>query len=299
MPRKLTQAEYEARIAFFGKATCLEPYQGATIRIKHKCLAHGEVHLAIPGDVGSGHGLRCCDLSISNQLAAKSRYDQRLGEIGLAIRIEEYHSRRKAILHCCLVHGTKFLQEPRRALEGRLPPCCPKLPRSPRRSATKTLGQSISVVPKGFYTYAFLRQDGSPYYIGKGKARRIWSRHGRAVPPPVDRNRILVLKQGLTEQEAFEHEIYMIAVFGRKDNGTGILRNLSDGGEGPSGTVVSEERRAKMSAAQVGRKHSAETKEKIRSANVGRVFSPETRRRMSISHTGQRPAPRTKIVLVQ
>jgi DNA invertase Pin-like site-specific DNA recombinase len=52
---------------------------------------------------------------------------------------------------------------------------------------------------------------------------------------PKDRNRVLILKRNLTEEEAFRHEIYMIAVFGRKDIGTGILGNKSDGGEGPSG----------------------------------------------------------------
>jgi hypothetical protein len=43
------------------------------------------------------------------------------------------------------------------------------------------------------------------------------------------------LKRNLTEEEAFKHEIYMIAIFGRKDNGTGILINLTNGGDGVPG----------------------------------------------------------------
>jgi|TARA_B100000073_G_scaffold310992_1_gene283759 hypothetical protein len=85
-----------------------------------------------------------------------------------------------------------------------------------------------------FYTYAYLRKgDRTPYYIGKGRGKRAYdSSHNVKVPD--DKDRIIFLKQNLTEEEAFNHEKYMIAVLGRKDLGTGILRNMSDGGEGHS-----------------------------------------------------------------
>ena len=85
-----------------------------------------------------------------------------------------------------------------------------------------------------YYTYAFLREDGTPYYIGKGKGNRLYDKKGRPcnLPP---KERIIKLKQNLTEEEAFKHEIYMISVFGRKDLRTGILHNKSDGGEGSKG----------------------------------------------------------------
>jgi hypothetical protein len=92
-----------------------------------------------------------------------------------------------------------------------------------------------------FYTYAYLREDGTPYYIGKGKDDRCFIKGKKeSVSPPKDKCRIIFLKQNLTEEEAFKHEIYMIAVFGRKDLGTGILRNLTDGGDGVSGYIPSE-----------------------------------------------------------
>lgn len=88
-----------------------------------------------------------------------------------------------------------------------------------------------------YYTYAYLREDGTPYYIGKGKDRRAYKKGKGETRPPRDKSRIVILKRNLTEEEAFKHEIYMIAVFGRIDLGTGILRNKTDGGDGASGMV--------------------------------------------------------------
>ena len=93
-----------------------------------------------------------------------------------------------------------------------------------------------------YYTYAYLREDRTPYYIGKGTGNRIYSTW-RINKPPKDKSRIIFLKQNLTEQEAFKHEIYMIAVFGRIDLGTGILHNRTDGGEGVSGYIFTETQR--------------------------------------------------------
>jgi len=84
-----------------------------------------------------------------------------------------------------------------------------------------------------YYTYAYLREAGSPYYIGKGKEKRLFYKYGKNCKPPKDRSRIIKLKQNLTEEEAFKHEIYMIAVFGKKCDGTGILMNIADGGNAP------------------------------------------------------------------
>ena len=101
-----------------------------------------------------------------------------------------------------------------------------------------------------YYTYAYLREDRTPYYIGKGKGNRAYRRRNKGINPPKDKSRILILKKNLTEEESFRHEIYMIAVFGRKDLGTGILHNKTDGGD--------------------GRKHPEEVKKKISQKQLGK-----------------------------
>ena len=122
-----------------------------------------------------------------------------------------------------------------------------------------------------YYTYAYLREDGTPYYIGKGKGNRIHSKSNRVFNPPPKERRIY-LKQNLTEEEAFKHEVYMISIFGRKDLKTGILHNKSNGGIG-GGTMK-------------GRKHSPETKERMRQTKLGKKHTLRERKNMSESHKG-------------
>jgi hypothetical protein len=98
-----------------------------------------------------------------------------------------------------------------------------------------------------YYVYAYLRKsDLTPYYIGKGKGKRLHEKH--LVSVPEDKSRIRILKDNLTEDVAHALEIMWIAFYGRKDNGTGILRNMTDGGEGSAGRVVSEESKKKQVA---------------------------------------------------
>jgi hypothetical protein len=118
-----------------------------------------------------------------------------------------------------------------------------------------------------YYTYAYLREDGTPYYVGKGKGNRAFSKNRKVAVPPKDR--ILFLKRNLTEEEAFRHEIYMIALYGRKDIGTGILWNFSDGGEGASGVVFSEKRKRQLSEARKGKKKPPRSEEHRQ--NLGRA----------------------------
>ncbi len=147
-----------------------------------------------------------------------------------------------------------------------------------------------------YYTYAYLREDGTPYYIGKGKGDR-WSqkeRHNVRVPP---KNRVIFLKKYVNEKEAIKHEIYMIAILGRKDLGTGILMNKTDGGEGCSGYKHSEESKKKISKANSGKKWSEEAKKKFSEKCKGRKSTPmsnETKNKLSLKRKG---VPRPQYVI--
>jgi hypothetical protein len=101
------------------------------------------------------------------------------------------------------------------------------------------------VNPNRFYTYAYLREDRTPYYIGKGTGNRAYSQLNHNVSVP-SKDKVLILKSKLSNEDANKHEKYMISVLGRKNNNTGILRNLTDGGEGVSGFKHTEENKKKM-----------------------------------------------------
>jgi hypothetical protein len=122
-----------------------------------------------------------------------------------------------------------------------------------------------------YYTYAWLRTDGTPYYVGKGHGKRAWTFRRKGVNRPRDASRILILKNNLCEEDAFKHEVYMIFVLGRKDLGTGILHNRTDGGEGLSGFIYSDELR------------------KLRSEQFkSQGFSEKHRKNLSLAQTGEK-----------
>ena len=128
-----------------------------------------------------------------------------------------------------------------------------------------------------FYIYAYLREDGTPYYIGKGFDNRAYNKH-KKIPVPKDKSRIVFYQTNLLEDDSHRLEIKYIKLFGRKDLGTGILRNMTDGGEGSSGRKtpfksrgpMTEEQKLKIKLSNIGKHNipygpmSEENKEKLR-----------------------------------
>jgi len=170
-----------------------------------------------------------------------------------------------------------------------------------------------------FYVYAYIDpRDGTPFYIGKGKGNRDQQ---HLFPSKMKQRQFLYNKlrkliaqgicpevrricENLSEEEALHYESFFIHALGRRNLGTGCLCNLTNGGDGPFGVVVSEETRRKLSRVWKGRTrepfseshrrklsqaragvsrgpHSEKTRRKISRAHKGKTLSEEHRRKLS------------------
>ena len=152
-----------------------------------------------------------------------------------------------------------------------------------------------------YYVYAYLRSNdsqtasaGTPYYIGYGKGQRVYNKH--RIPVPKDRSNIIFLHENLSEEQAKDLEIQEIFKYGRKDLRTGILTNLTHGGEGVSGMIHSENTKKIMSEKKsgennnfYGKTHSEDTKKKMSIAKKGKPASG--------NHRGKKHSEETKIKL--
>lgn len=171
--------------------------------------------------------------------------------------------------------------------------------------------------------YRHLREDNlEPFYIGIGVSKkraysfgvrqrskfwtRYYNKHGCVVE---------ILAEDIAWREACDMEVLLISLYGRIDNNTGTLVNLTDGGEGRLGSKQSEETRLKISSSCKGRidsyetiekrkvscvgkfdgrKHTLETRIKIGLAGIGRVSSPETIAKRVQSNSGYKHSDETK-----
>lgn len=133
-----------------------------------------------------------------------------------------------------------------------------------------------------YYIYVLFRENGAPFYIGKGRKKR-WFVHeqevrrGRSYKDNIICDMMdrgvevpkVKLAQWLTSSQAAAYEIAWIAALGRHPNGP--LTNRTAGGDGCRD--MTPDIRAKIAASVTGKKYgppSAETRQKISKAQIGR-----------------------------
>ncbi len=156
---------------------------------------------------------------------------------------------------------------------------------------------------KTFYIYILFRPwNFQPCYVGKGSGDRWmthnWSREKHPNPHLANIYKkakgplpCVILHEGLIEELAFEYERALVAAIGRVANG-GPLANQTDGGEGLSGMIFSEEHKRGISQSKKGiRTVSDEGIEQIRLKLTGLKQSKETivKRANSLRGKPQKP----------
>ena len=151
------------------------------------------------------------------------------------------------------------------------------------------------------YVYVLFRADGTPFYVGKGRATR-WGDHERdarlGLHPRLHRLNIIremfragfkdipkvKIAEGLTHQESLSREIAIIAAIGRYPDGP--LVNQTPGGDGYRDQPAEE--RAKTVARNQARIWTPEMRAKAAATQQGKKHSPEARAKMSATRNAQR-----------
>jgi NUMOD3 motif len=153
-----------------------------------------------------------------------------------------------------------------------------------------------------YYVYAYLRENDTPYYIGKGTGNRAWYKTKGEVGKPKDPNRIIIVEDNLTLTGSLAIERWLIRWYGRIDLGTGILRNQTNGGDGGKGALpgnkLSEETKKKISLSKKGKKKNPmneESKKKLSTSlkgkNLGKKRTEEQKIKMSERLKGKQRNP--------
>lgn len=124
------------------------------------------------------------------------------------------------------------------------------------------------------------------FYVGIGNRRRRHKTTGRnqhclnkrAKAKREGTFKISILFENLSWEQACQIEQELISEFGRKDNRTGILTNMTNGGEGNPG--------------RTGSNLTEQGREKLRVAGKKRVWTKETRKKISQSLLKNNPKSR-------
>lgn len=145
-----------------------------------------------------------------------------------------------------------------------------------------------------YYVYAYVDENNIPFYIGKGCGKRklyhLYDSQNKTTGRVYNKlkcnkinklismigydnfvkNNIIILFDNLTEQESLIKESEIIKLHGRINNNTGILSNMTDGGEFSVGSLLkTQEHKDKISNSLIGHKRSVESRKKQSESQIG------------------------------
>jgi hypothetical protein len=159
---------------------------------------------------------------------------------------------------------------------------------------------------KNFYVYIHRKAtNGEVFYVGKGVGDRSSSRNNRNVhwQRIVAKHgyTIELVLDGLQEWYALELEKDLISLHGRTSDSTGILVNMTDGGDGISGYAHTDHARTQISKKNKGRVRSEEfcknlsVFKKGNTNMLGKKLSTEARQKIVESNKIRRVSDETKL----
>jgi anti-sigma28 factor (negative regulator of flagellin synthesis) len=139
--------------------------------------------------------------------------------------------------------------------------------------------------------YIHKRKDTNEvFYVGIGKIRRPYdkAKRNKYWQSIVNKHgyNIEIIHKNLSWKKACKIERQLILQYGRCDLGTGVLVNMTDGGEGNQNIIYTDEWREKQKIASTGRIQSEETKKKRALRQTGIKFSKDRKKNISKSKKG-------------
>jgi len=146
------------------------------------------------------------------------------------------------------------------------------------------------------YVYRHIRLDtNQPFYIGIGsdknyqranvvkKRSNFWQNIYNQTLIDVE-----IIYDNISFEKAKEKEKEFIKLYGRRNLGTGCLVNLTDGGDGVQGIVVSDVTRKKISEIQKGKPANPKMIEAARKTNLGKQLSIERKEKIRVKLIGNK-----------
>jgi len=159
--------------------------------------------------------------------------------------------------------------------------------------------KNIADTNKKYYVYIIFDTLNNPFYVGKGSGKRynnhFLKRNLNKFSAKSEKIKqiytttgnwpaVRIYKDHLTAKEAFMLEEQLILLYGRKDKGTGILLNKTNGGGRETGWVMPDKIRQKISKALKGKTKNITWGHNISKALKGRVFTAKHKKKIQQSN---------------